>query len=698
MRTSHKYPNLVEGNITSDRYEIVKLIDGHISGLFYHTGKQHVIVDAGSHEYRIDQHGQLIDTIGGYVHWYSSGYYFTPNYYLDWVSTGEKNEKQYNQTIDGNNFSDQQLAGLFNQADVVEFSTGANSAYAYLIQQGKSTIVDVFKKFESISNSSCDESYKHLRWKKSCFEGYPKPYEDPISLLPYNGQDTPGNKLPELEMRVNGFKRRHYYLEEGLLGQILTPLIIPFFGGSWHNLPSRYWFGDALIDLVHNNETLSFRVFADNKYRNSNNERILSYDNFSVYDVPEQQDTKILVVSYLPYRFSGTERNINHLYEDNVGLYVLRKKTTASPTSKYPQSWFINVSGIEANREVWGKVCFQDPGINPSFYQLGERESHPELITRSAACVPLVFYSTPESFSVHVQTKQYKSVFQLKINPQESAWFHNPNDYTDIELTIQLDPQELTSAIERLLAKQPINKAKKPLKLQVTFADVTENFANLQLFLEVGGAAIELTEYTVGYPVQSSARLERAKLKYTRKLVFENQQTLEPFLSHMQLLSEKNGFAKEYLPLTAQYLAELVNKYNLEHKFEQSQVIQRFYIDHILRFVGQNTEEQSVAYNHTVIASQSLAAAIWKQDQAMAAAVFDELLGPSFDIAQEENGTLLFNLACYYSINKNKPQLLIASERSRQLGIPAAQFLNDADFTPYLEDEQFLAVIESQYD
>jgi hypothetical protein len=50
---------------------------------------------------------------------------------------------------------------------------------------------------------------------------------------------------------------------------------------------------------------------------------------------------------------------------------------------------------------------------------------------------------------------------------------------------------------------------------------------------------------------------------------------------------------------------------------------------------------------------------------------------------------LAYNLACYHAVRENRAELLAWVKRARALGKPRGQFLEDADFAPYLEDVGF---------
>ena len=99
-------------------------------------------------------------------------------------------------------------------------------------------------------------------------------------------------------------------------------------------------------------------------------------------------------------------------------------------------------------------------------------------------------------------------------------------------------------------------------------------------------------------------------------------------------------------------------------------------------------KSEDVASNALVAANES----VYNDD--LAALVFAKLLGSNYDITMIKNDILLFNLACYYSIHKEKKLMLIATQQALRHGKKAQQFMADTDFKQYWGDVDFQGVLK----
>lgn len=74
--------------------------------------------------------------------------------------------------------------------------------------------------------------------------------------------------------------------------------------------------------------------------------------------------------------------------------------------------------------------------------------------------------------------------------------------------------------------------------------------------------------------------------------------------------------------------------------------------------------------------------------------VEEHILGKDFKIDELSHDLLLYNLACHYSLKENKEKLLIATARALEFGKLPEQFLEDKDFSNYLNDADFLSLLK----
>jgi hypothetical protein len=175
---------------------------------------------------------------------------------------------------------------------------------------------------------------------------------------------------------------------------------------------------------------------------------------------------------------------------------------------------------------------------------------------------------------------------------------------------------------------------------------------------------------------------------------------VDQFLSLTKNIVEANARVKQHaLQLTDAY-AQLINTMSGRRDFQSSTKVFFHFVNHILSPVsaridalGSDDKEQ-VQYRISVIASQSLTAAIATKNTVMSQMVFDKVLTPKFDITTHKNATLIYNLACFYALNHKKTEMLEAVKQARKRGKPVKQFMDDTDFKGYLSDADFQAALK----
>jgi hypothetical protein len=105
--------------------------------------------------------------------------------------------------------------------------------------------------------------------------------------------------------------------------------------------------------------------------------------------------------------------------------------------------------------------------------------------------------------------------------------------------------------------------------------------------------------------------------------------------------------------------------------------------------VGRDGTNEEVENNIEAIASDSHALALLKRNDALRVKIFEKLLGGNFDPENPKNTALLYNLACYYAVNKEKASLFAAARLARINGKNTEQFMADRNFKDYWDDADF---------
>jgi hypothetical protein len=175
---------------------------------------------------------------------------------------------------------------------------------------------------------------------------------------------------------------------------------------------------------------------------------------------------------------------------------------------------------------------------------------------------------------------------------------------------------------------------------------------------------------------------------------------LDQFLKLTKEIVKTNLRMKQHaLQLTDSY-AQLINTMSGRGDFKASTKVFFYFVHEILPAVTANMDtlgsdnKEQAQYRISVIASQSLTAAIATKNTAMSQMVFDKVLTPKFDITTHKNATLIYNLACFYALNHKKTEMLEAVKQARKRGKPVKQFMDDTDFKDYLKDADFLTALK----
>ncbi len=182
-------------------------------------------------------------------------------------------------------------------------------------------------------------------------------------------------------------------------------------------------------------------------------------------------------------------------------------------------------------------------------------------------------------------------------------------------------------------------------------------------------------------------------IKSTAKLLsqFEKAMTNTKEINNYINLSER--VSKQYndsysLPtIFANYTTKLMICSIGNGELEIARYLFDSYIDSIITHTGLSEKSSDVAGNAIVLSILSTDENIYERVEAF-------ILGKNFQIEEISNPILLFNLACNFSLKRDKKELLLATAQSLKYGKSSDQFLKDSDFSYYLDDEDFLSLLD----
>lgn len=700
------YPNLADNTATSAHYEIKKLIDGPVEAVFVVQGSGNVVAKAGGYLWKINPQGELIDTFDVPNKMFSSGIVFAEDYYIDWVFSGDKTKKKYAEKMDGNALSESELTAQLNRAEQLEFSRSdknGKQARAYLHAGNRAWILNISKHFDRVDDycRGSERIYEVLFWGQTCLKGSTKKPERLVYLQ---------NSLSQVVTPV-GFDRKYYYLREGVGGLLLELTIGQLIKPG--NVTAPYWFGTGYFQLRHQHEILNFNAFADNDRKRVN------LDNLALFDpaVVQASDLKIITSSYRSYPEMGSDRKLRPHYEKELGLYVVRKKIPAPPM-QLRNAWSPSFSGKQLSvRAISGNITFLNGDGRPYHYWVDNRSTRPsayDIPRKEAQGVAAPLYQLPKSLSMQWEMFSHSPLYKLKFAGRDVAVLgRDDEDRVNVFLDVRFDPMEIAAAFKRF------DNSKLPLRLNIHVEESGKAEAGISIALQnkkdsiplkkiqflVDGKAIAVQGKKEGIPLSNIQSLLGDKdstpgvgdeeFRTTYEAARSNKSKLDSFFEMAKHKAEDPVYAKKHASVLTFYYTELLNTYNMNHDFKTSEVVVMHFMNDIFPHTGKGANDPEMAYNITVIASQSLAFAVPTKNQAIVQLVMGKLLGPSFDPSVQTNGTLLYNLACYYATQHNKTSLLSVVKSARKLGKPVEQFMSDTDFKDYWQDADFLNALKA---
>ncbi len=172
-----------------------------------------------------------------------------------------------------------------------------------------------------------------------------------------------------------------------------------------------------------------------------------------------------------------------------------------------------------------------------------------------------------------------------------------------------------------------------------------------------------------------------------------NSHEVPGFLKVSEGLVEHNAVEKQNAGSLVNYFNELLNK-NSKQAENQFKIIDIF-IDKIEPAIRNFRKDKSFNKSFEIFVSNSLGVVIYHKNEALKLKIY-KMLGADFDIHKIEHGTLLYNLACDYSLKKEKEKMLEAIKLAISKGKNPENFAKDTDFQFYYSDPDFIKAISNK--
>lgn len=705
-------PSMVHKSPRSEHYELTKLVDGELRGLFTVEGQPGFVVVADHHFLRFDDQGNLVDLVRTEsVDDNGNSFEILPSdpsaeswsvHRGDWLVSGDRTFHPL-PMVSLAEGETARLDSLAQRADQVAplYATSSPSGRF----RGMALRIDgIWTAYDLSSWKDSEWGSKDLRtetvkdrsselWMVHRWGRHPRP-----SLLqrprPGTGDST------RVVFRDLGFSPRSVQFHEGF------PLWLFWKTIGWWLLaglpgqsPYAYLGGVGTFAIHHGGEDLSFRATAswgdDGPGVNSENQVLL--------ELPG--GTKLLRL-YPPGAIHNeyyTQDGLTDAAHDEVGLYVVRPRPVVGPHD-LPASWLPTVSGLAWStwRYPTGRVRFSgnEPSVR-SFALAPPSVSESQMgLRRGGRVLPQPIRQIPTSLEFHlpVSHASYPAAFCLRLDADR--WAFLDHDEQEIVLEAKVDSSAFKSAWHRLNPRQArleLSFVRTPLPLNDE--DTTTAWYSPALELVDGKRREPLGECRWEAPLDRVPRDFRAQVRYLWSLgsqagilAREGKITPQRWMEVASLVLQN----QEVLESRALRLVFDANEIlNLHSRTPDDPVAPRlidFWIDTLYPRV-QALAGVDLAKARETLTSNSLGLCLIRKDTAKAHRIVSDLVGS--DPETYGHNTLHYNLACYHAMLGNRPELLAATRRALVREKPVSRFRDDPDFAPWFSDPDFAGLLDS---
>ncbi|KGJ94797.1 TPR end-of-group domain-containing protein [Colwellia psychrerythraea] len=187
---------------------------------------------------------------------------------------------------------------------------------------------------------------------------------------------------------------------------------------------------------------------------------------------------------------------------------------------------------------------------------------------------------------------------------------------------------------------------------------------------------------------QNAYELSVVELNNKYKLAIDAEPEVYSYIK-LSEITAKQYKNKGSLPLFfANYATKLMIKYTKTANHNVALTVFNSYVDVIVPYVGLSEKSSDVA-------SIAIYISVRLDNPKLFNKTTEHILGKNMNVLEVDNNVLHFNLACYYALKQDKAKLLLFVSLARRQGKSTEAFLNDNDFNYYLNDPEFMKLVNS---
>jgi len=659
------YRSIANNKVESEKFELRKTnIDFARMQLLFDPLTNNIIVGNGSnitHCYKMNEKGYVVDSFSRDSTLLISGVFFDEFTYVDWAITGNKVPQKYSEIIDADALTEKEFKRYISSADEVDYNKfyGKNERVrVYLKIKDSWMVLETAKRFNDFSTDINDSHYE----VKSTV--YPKKLRN--RLVPLTAESYRNNwKNPDNKIIIKHFKK------EGSSSSRFMDIN----GMTWDGD-----YGTGYFQIKHQDDVLYFKAHTTKSYSKFS-------PDIEVYVVPDEYSSKVNISLIELSRHSKNKRSV-----EEAGLYVLRDKINL--TDELIEDY--EKRGVSFGTYLFHKLKIDWKPVFTGFFEGQGALSKINYFTESVEEFNMPLMSEFESkkrtlpkeivfnWNGFEGVEGVEGVINIMFNAEIYQW--NVSN-KPIYIKLLINREELIETFQML------NVDDRPIEIKMAMEKIDDHHVFLSTWASNGIKSFQLNLIDLVTRDNNSEinekeltqYFEKARLDLDYQAALKNFSVLPAYFNTSEFIARYSDYTDDYAFVFADQTTKMLIASLSNSDFKHSKQLLMHYIETLMPRTGRNKKADDVA-------SIGLILCINSKDSDTCKIIFDKLL-PELDVAKLDNEVLLYNLACYYSINNDKANMLKSIKQSIKHGKAAAQFIQDADFKAYKKDTDFLDAI-----